>query len=229
MTENSPGQRDPWAPPERPATDLGKPQGTPGVSGPPSVHDQPTLAGGEDLAGPPPAAPQQIPGPASAAYGYPAQPDPGGYGYPGPPPAPTGYGFPGDAGYPGPPGYPGQQAYGGYPYGGRQLSNGFGITALVLGILAVVAAFGCITAFLAVPIGIGAVVYGVLGRGKAARGEADNGGMALAGLITGSVGIGLGALITTLMFSGFWLDSWDDDPEFDDRSPYSNSQAREKA
>ncbi|MGW2990972.1 hypothetical protein ACWDA9_04275, partial [Streptomyces sp. NPDC001193] len=95
MTDQSPEPNDPWAPPERPAVELGKPQATPGVSGPPSVHDQQTVAGmpGGDT---PPA---QIPGPAlPPAYGYPAQPDPGGYAYPGPPPAQPTYGHPGHPG-----------------------------------------------------------------------------------------------------------------------------------
>lgn len=181
--------------------ELGKPQGgqgTPGVSGPPSVHDQPTLAGmpGDQFT---PAAPTPTPipthtpppmtgPPASAAYGYPAQP---------------GYGYPGDAGYPGQtghPGYPGYQGYPGqsaYPPYGVQRSNGFGITALVLGILAVI---GCITSFFAVALGAAAVVFGALGRGKASRGEADNGGMALAGIILGSIGILLGAVVIAVIF-----------------------------
>ncbi|MFD3699541.1 DUF4190 domain-containing protein [Streptomyces sp. NPDC058646] len=203
------------------------------------MHDQPTLAGipGADSGAPAtpplhadPAHPNPGQPPASAAYGYPAQPDPGGYGFPGAPPAQPGYGYPGDAGYPGPPGYPGPGGYASYPYAGRPLSNGFGITALVLGVLAVVVVFGCITAFLAVPLGIGAIVYGVLGRGKASRGEADNGGMALAGLITGSVGLALGALVTTAMLAGFWFDDWDSDPahDYDDGSSYSNSRSYER-
>ncbi|MFI1280765.1 hypothetical protein ACH4U5_08350 [Streptomyces sp. NPDC020858] len=225
MTDSSPEPRDPWAPPERPAVELGKTQGThgaPGVSVPPSVHDQPTLAGtpGDQLppsaphtSTPPPAAttmPMTGP-PASAAYGYPAQPQPG-------------YGYPGDAGYPGYSGYPGYPGPGAYPppYG-AQPSNGFGITALVLGILAVV---GCVTSFIAVALGIGAVVFGVLGKGKANRGEADNGGMALAGIILGAVGIVLGGLLLVLMFGGLMDGGPLDDSPYD--SPYDNSQVHEK-
>lgn len=155
--------------------------------------------------------------PASAAYGYPAQP---------------GYGFPGDAGYPaqpgqrGYPGYPGHQGYpgqGAYPPYGAQRSNGFGVTALVLGILAVV---GCITSFFALALGIAAVVFGVLGRGKASRGEADNGGMALAGIILGAIGIVLGAVMVAIVFAGFMERGSGGDSPYD--SPYDNSQVREK-
>ncbi|MGZ9933698.1 DUF4190 domain-containing protein [Streptomyces sp. NC-S4] len=231
MTDSSPEPRDPWAPLERPPVEPGKPQGgqgTPGVSGPQSVHDQPTLAGMPDdrftpaaptptpipAAIPTPTPPPMTGPPASAAYGYPAQP---------------GYGYPGDAGYPGQPGHPGHpgyQAYPGqsaYPPYGVQRSNGFGITALVLGILAVV---GCITSFFALALGIAAVVFGVLGRGKANRGEADNGGMALAGIILGAIGIVLGAVVIAIVFAGFMERGSFDDSPYD--SPYDNSQVREK-
>ncbi|MFJ3960379.1 DUF4190 domain-containing protein [Streptomyces sp. NPDC090036] len=233
MNDSSPEPRDPWAPPERPAVELGKaqgPHGTSGVSGPPSVHDQPTLAGmpGDRI---PPSAPPRNPiptqnpmpttapipttpttgQPASAVYGYPAQP---------------GYGYPGDAGYPGPPGYPGYQGYpgqGAYPPYGARRSNGQGTTALVLGILSVV---GCFTSFFAIALGIAAVVFGTLGRGKASRGEADNGGMALAGIILGSIGIVLGALLLVVMFAGLMDEGPGEDSRYD--SPYDNSQVREK-
>ncbi|MGR4884163.1 hypothetical protein ACIPUC_32785 [Streptomyces sp. LARHCF249] len=224
MTDQSPEPRDPWAPPERPAVDLGKQQAAPVVPGPPSVHDQQTVAGMPGAGALQPA-PQPAPTPtpvpsAPPAYGYPAQPDPGGYGYPAGPSAVPGYGFPGDTGYPGYPGYPGTASY--PPYAGPR-SNGFGVTALVLGILSVV---GCITSVLGIGIGIGAVVFGALGKGKATRGEADNGGMALAGIILGAIGIVLGALMLLAMFAPFMKGEWDGDSRYD--SPYSNSREREK-
>ena len=87
----------------------------------------------------------------------------------------------------------GQQPYGQQPYGqpaygeqpGGRKRNGFGIAALVLGILAVLSGF----LFVGALFGIAAVVLGVLGRGRAKRGEATNGGMALAGIVLGVVGI----------------------------------------
>ncbi|MFE9634440.1 DUF4190 domain-containing protein [Streptomyces sp. NPDC006463] len=227
MTDQSPEARDPWAPPERPVVDLGKQQGTPR---PPSVHDQQTVAG---MPGAQPPQPAPTPTPMQPpAYGYPAQPDASGYGYPMPTPTPMatptpplaptavpGYGYPGDAGYPGYPGYPGNA---GYPLYAAPKNNGFGVTALVLGIISVV---GCITSFLAIALGIGAVVFGALGKGKATRGEADNGGMALAGIILGAIGIVLGALMLLAMFAPV-LGDWDGDSDYD--SPYSNSRVREK-
>ncbi|MBT2406026.1 MULTISPECIES: DUF4190 domain-containing protein [unclassified Streptomyces] len=235
MTDHSPEPRDPWAPPERPAVDLGKQQGTPGMSGAPSgapapagpsdssgpsVHDQQTIAGMPGAEIPPPAAQPQTPGPSPASYGYQAQHDQSGYGYPGGgPQAAAGYGYPA---YPGYQGYPGSAAY--QPYG-AQPSNGFGVTALVLGILSVV---GCIASFFSVALGIGAVVFGALGRGKANRGEATNGGMALAGLILGAVGIVLGGLVVLVMMFGLLADLGDIDSDPDYDSPYSNTQVHER-
>ncbi|MEU6863109.1 DUF4190 domain-containing protein [Streptomyces sp. NPDC046876] len=236
MTDQSPEPRDPWAPPERPAGEFGGPQGAHGVPGPPSVHDQPTIAGmpGADI--PPAAAPQPSPGPQPGvapqpgaapqqpapqqpaptplppAYGYPAQPAPPAYAYPGPAPVPA----------PAPPayGYPGYPGYGAYPYG-AQPRNGFGVTALVLGIIAVV---GCFTSFLAVALGIAAVVFGVLGRGKARRGEATNGGMALAGIILGAIGIVLGAALLVIGIIGIL----DRDGDFRHDTPHSDTRMRER-
>ncbi|KIF07506.1 hypothetical protein PL81_01555, partial [Streptomyces sp. RSD-27] len=139
------------------------------------------------------------------------------------PPQPYGYpghqGPPGYPGYPPAPGYPGPTGY--QPYG-LGPSNGFGITALVLGILAVA---GCITSFFAIALGIAAVVFGVLGRGKANRGEATNGGVALAGIILGGIGIVLGAVLVALIFAGFMADTFDTTP---DGGSHSNTQVRER-
>lgn len=84
-------------------------------------------------------------------------------------------------------------AYGEAPGVPRARRNGLGTAALVLGILAVVT---CWTVVGGVILGLVAIVLGVLGRGRARRGEADNGGMALAGLVLGVVAVVLsGALL----------------------------------
>ena len=93
-------------------------------------------------------------------------PQPGGWG---PPPAPA-YGYPG---YPQPQG------------------AGMAITAMVLGIAALVL---CWTAFGGLVLGLLAVVFGIVALRRARRGEAGGQGRAIAGLITGAIGLVLGAV-----------------------------------
>jgi hypothetical protein len=64
--------------------------------------------------------------------------------------------------------------------------NAPGTAALVLGILAFVL---CWTIVGGIVLGILAVVFGFVGRGRVKRGEADNRRVANAGIITGIVGI----------------------------------------
>ncbi len=132
-------------------------------------------------------------------------PPPGGT-PPVPPPAP-GYGAPSEpVGY----GTPAAPAYGQQPFGapggfggGVSPRNGFGIAALVLGILSIPAGF---TVIFGVPLAIAAIVFGALGRGRAKKGLANNGGLALTGLILGVVGllisIAIGALAGSLLSRG---------------------------
>ena len=91
----------------------------------------------------------------------------------------------------------GAPIYGSPVYGAPQaasgpMRNGFGTTALVLGILAVLTS---LTVVLGVILGVLAVIFGFLGRRRARRQEATNGGMALAGILTGLAGIVIGVLI----------------------------------
>jgi hypothetical protein len=136
--------------------------------------------------------------PGAQAGGYGAQPgQPAGYGQP----AAPGYGAP-QPGYgepapvygqpPAPGGYGGPPPFGTSPHGNPK--NGFGVAALVLGILSVVTGLF----FLGGPLGLVAIILGVIGRGRAKRREATNGGMALAGIITGAIGV----LLTGLVIAG---------------------------
>jgi hypothetical protein len=116
---------------------------------------------------------------------YPPQPGqgpPGGY----PPP---GQGQPG--GYP-PPGYP-----------ATRRRNGMGTAALVLGVvgltLVVLLLFSPLGAFL----GLLAVLFGILGLMRANRGEADNRGQAVAGLVTGGIALLVGVFFTISI--GTWF------------------------
>jgi hypothetical protein len=75
--------------------------------------------------------------------------------------------------------------------------NGVGIAALIVGILGLLLS---VTVFLGIPLGILAVVLGLAGRGRAKRGEATNGGFALAGTILGVVAVLVGVAIVTAVF-----------------------------
>ncbi|MEE1756906.1 DUF4190 domain-containing protein [Streptomyces sp. SP18CS02] len=214
---------DPWAPPESRApqdrVDLGKPAGgtqqpvQPSAPAQPPVHDQPTMTSMPG-AGFGPAGSGEVP-PPPIAPGGPARPAPGQYGYPAPAPQPTappsgGYGYPGYPGYPG---------YGAYGQSGWQQgpANGMGITAMVLGIVSVV---GFCLYGLGIVLGILALVFGILGRKRVQRGEANNAGMATAGIILGSVGIVIGAAFIAFMVWAIVQDEKNNDRDSD---PYSTT------
>ncbi len=125
---------------------------------------------------PPEQAPQQPTPPPPPPPGYPAAP----YGpYPGayPPPPPQPY-----AGYAPPPTGP---------------RNGLGVAALVIAIVAVLSSFSVVGGVI---LGIVAVIIGFAGRGRVKRGEANNGGVALAGVILGFL-----AIIVGLAFIAVWV------------------------
>lgn len=69
--------------------------------------------------------------------------------------------------------------------------KGFCIASLVLGIVALV--LFCVW-YLSIPCGILAVIFGILGM------KASNKGMAIAGLITGSIGLVISTLIIIMLF-----------------------------
>ena len=136
--------------------------------------------------------------PPPASGPLPAQPGPYPYSYP---PGPYAGGpYPGGP-YPGsyppgyPPGYPPTpMGYGDYPL---QTRNGLGIAALIVAIIALVSSFSIVGGIV---LGLVAVVLGFLGRARAKRGEADNGGVALAGIVLGVV-----AVIAGLSFIAVWV------------------------
>jgi len=76
--------------------------------------------------------------------------------------------------------------YGGYPASPR---NGLGTTALVLGIVGVVAGAVVVFFYVAFIVGILAIVFGAIGRGRAKRGEATNRKAATWGLSLGIVAL----------------------------------------
>ncbi|NUR03665.1 MAG: DUF4190 domain-containing protein [Streptomyces sp.] len=189
---------DPWAPPER-KTSLEK-GGQPAAAGqqplpqdqqPPQVHDQATVTSlpGDGFAPPGFGAPGYAP-PAADGWSESAVPPPPiaptgpGVGPQGPA-APGGYGYPA---YPQGYGWPGMQPH---------PQNGMGTAAMVLGILS--CCLFCIYGIVSLVLGVLAVVFGVKGKRRADRGEANNRGQAQAGLITGIVGIVLGIATMVLM------------------------------
>ena len=111
--------------------------------------------------------------------------------------------------YPPPPGQdpaggytppPGQAPAGGYPPPGypaaRPRRNGMGTAALVLGVVAITLVLLLLFAPLGAFLGLLAVLFGILGLMRANRGEADNRGQAVAGLVTGGIALLVGIFLT---------------------------------
>ncbi|WIM88804.1 DUF4190 domain-containing protein [Candidatus Mycobacterium wuenschmannii] len=80
--------------------------------------------------------------------------------------------------------------------------NGLGIAALVL---AVVGLLSVATVFAPIALGAVAVVLGVMARGRVKRGVADNGGVAIAGIVLGGL-----AIVVGLAFIAIWTTVWND-------------------
>ena len=109
-------------------------------------------------------------------------------------PPPPSYGaYPGS--YPPPPQQ--QQPYGGYAPPPSAPQNGLGIAALVTAIIALLTVVG------GVVLGVVAVILGFLGWGKAKRGEATNGGVAIAGIVLGFLSIIEAIAVIGLFIWGF--------------------------
>jgi hypothetical protein len=100
------------------------------------------------------------------------------------------------------PNTPGYSQGSGYSTAPARPRNGFGIAALVLGLLALLL---CWTIVGGIVFGILAVIFGLLGGARAKRGEATNGGVSVAGTVLGIIGllltIGLVALGVSLLNS----------------------------
>ena len=96
---------------------------------------------------------------------------------------------------------------GGYPPGGRPAAtgrrNGMGTTALVVGVVALVLVLLLLFSPLGALLGLLAVLFGILGLIRVNRGEADNRGQAVAGLVTGGLALLFGILFTISV--GTWF------------------------
>jgi hypothetical protein len=78
----------------------------------------------------------------------------------------------------------------------QQPKNGLGTTALILGIVGVVLAFFYVGGFL----GLLALIFGIIGMGKVKKGEANNKGVALTGVILGVVAMLIAIAMTVFTF-----------------------------
>ncbi|RDI61522.1 DUF4190 domain-containing protein [Nocardia pseudobrasiliensis] len=116
--------------------------------------------------------PGQTPPPGQYPYGQ--TPPPGGQ-YPPPPPG----------SYPPPPGQPWQE----------QKGRGLAITALVLGIIALLS---CWTIVGGILFGLVGVIFGIIALVKSRRGTAAGGGMAVAGLVLSLLGLIAAIVITAI-------------------------------
>ena len=90
----------------------------------------------------------------------------------------------------------------GYPTTSRR-RNGMGVTALVIGVVALVLVLLLLFSPLGALLGLLAVLFGILGLIRANRGEADNRGQAVTGLVTGGLALLLGIFFTISV--GTWF------------------------
>ncbi|KQX53221.1 MULTISPECIES: DUF4190 domain-containing protein [unclassified Streptomyces] len=97
-------------------------------------------------------------------------------------------GHPGMPGQPGPPGMP--------PYGMPPARSGLGVGALVIGIVGLLFGIVPFLFWLGGIMGVLALVLGIVGHGRAGRGEATDRGQAVAGIVLGAV---------TIVVSAAWL------------------------
>lgn len=81
------------------------------------------------------------------------------------------------------------------------MRNGLGTAALVLGIIGTVSGFIPLFFWLAGILGLIALVLGLVGKGRVKRGEADNKGVALTGVILGLAALILSVVGAVITFS----------------------------
>jgi hypothetical protein len=111
---------------------------------------------------------------------------------------PSGYGDSGSGSMPPPPSYQGGTGYPGEGTAVAAPKNGFGITALVLGIIAIVLSWSAIGGIV---FGVLAIIFAILGIRRANRGIATNKGMSISGLVTGIIGLIIGVIVAIALGS----------------------------
>ena len=95
------------------------------------------------------------------------------------------------------PGYPPPPLYRGYSAGPR---NGLGVASLVLAIAALLLVWSVVGGIL---LGLVGAALGFVARRRVKRGEANNGGVAIAGIV-----LGVMAVVVGLVFAGIWFVFW---------------------
>jgi hypothetical protein len=145
-----------------------------------------------DPYGPPP--PESENGGSSGAQQYGEQP---------PPPPGGGYPQYGGQQYGGQqqgyPQYGGQGGYAGYGEPPSQARNGMGWAALILGILGIVSFWLLIGGL----FGLLAIIFGVIGVRRASRREATNKGVAIVGIVLGTLAL-IGAVVIGALLGAVW-------------------------
>jgi hypothetical protein len=112
----------------------------------------------------------------------------------------------GQPGYGAPYGYP-PPPYPGHPPAPSGPKNGLGTAALVTAVAGLLTALSVIGG---VALGIVAVVLGLLGHGRVKRREADNGGIALAGIVLGALAV-IAGIACTFIYLSIWRTVGGDD------------------
>lgn len=113
-------------------------------------------------------------------------------------PAASGYGQSGDQGY-GQPGAAGHEDAGAAGHGGAPASpkNGLGITALIVAIIALIF---CWLPVVGTVLAIVGLILGFVARGRVKRGQATNGGMALAAIVISALALIINIAVTAFAF-----------------------------
>ncbi|MFJ9854330.1 DUF4190 domain-containing protein [Streptomyces sp. NPDC101150] len=106
-------------------------------------------------------------------------------------------------GHPGPPGHPAHLAPRGplaHPvWAPARPRNGFGTAALVVGIVGALLGVSVVPGIV---LGAMAIVFGAVGRARQRRGEATNGGTAVAGIVLGGLALLISGLMITFIATG---------------------------
>ncbi|MFF4697831.1 DUF4190 domain-containing protein [Streptomyces chattanoogensis] len=87
----------------------------------------------------------------------------------------------------------------------QQARNGLGVAALVLGIIGTLSGIPMFLFWLAGPLGLLALIFGIVGMGRAKKGQATNKGVAVTGTILGVLALILavvGVIVSVLVVKG---------------------------